>query len=537
MRAQAGSRAQADSLQDRTTVERTSNPPSERGGSFGRIESSASTIDARGSGSGQRACSSATPSAASSAAAKERCGCSDPIDPRRIPSCRSRGLKARKQGSDDMRLGEFALGIFTVILPIGATQAQEAPSGPPFKSVPCNMNCRDTGTTVPAPPITDPAQDEGRHRLVVLTDMGADNDDSQSLVRLLLYSNEIDIEGLIATTSTFMMDRTNRWLIDSTLKAYSRVRPNLLKHDPRYPTAEHLSSITKSGIPEYGLGGVGPGKDSEGSRLLIAALKKNDPRPLWISIWGGANTLAQALWKLSSTEKTEALKSLVSKLRVYAIGDQDDSGFWLRREFPTLFWITPTGFNTGINSIEPGSNPELISPAWLAKNIQQGHGPLGVVYPDIAYGMEGDTPAFLSLIPNGLNDPSHPNYGGWGGRFALYTPPVLPLNKMRPDGVPSQSVVVPVPDTRPIWTASEDQYTGPMARAPRRPRGAAASADQTPLPKNAGVTLWRWREDFQNDFAARMEWTTNPYSETNHPPFVVLAENTPGEFTVHSGQE
>src|SRR3954451_18226224 len=83
MRAQAGSRAQADSLQDRTTVERTSNPPSERGGSFGRIESSASTIDARGSGSGQRACSSATPSAASSATTKERCGCSDPIDPRR----------------------------------------------------------------------------------------------------------------------------------------------------------------------------------------------------------------------------------------------------------------------------------------------------------------------------------------------------------------------------------------------------------------------------------------------------------------------
>jgi len=57
------------------------------------------------------------------------------------------------------------------------------------------------------------------------------------------------------------------------------------------------------------------------------------------------------------------------------------------------------------------------------------------------------------------------------------------------------------------------------------------------LPKNAGVSVWRWREDFQNDFAARMEWTTKPYSETNHPPVVVLAENTPAEFTVHSGQE
>ena len=243
--------------------------------------------------------------------------------------------------------------------------------------------------------------------------------------------------------------------------------------------------------------------------------------------------------KLRSTEKAETLKSLVAKLRVYAIGDQDDSGFWVRREFPTLFWITPRGFNTGINSVDPGSNPEMISPAWLASNIQQGQGPLGLVYPDIAYGMEGDTPAFLSLIPNGLNDPSHPNHGGWGGRFALYTPPVLPFTKTRPDGVPSQSVVVPVPDTRPIWTASDDQYTGPMARIPRRPAGAAAAAaaGQTPLARNAGVTVWRWREDFQNDFAARMEWTTKPYSEANHPPVVVLAENTPAEFTVHSGQE
>ncbi|MFL6415449.1 MAG: DUF1593 domain-containing protein [Bryobacteraceae bacterium] len=436
-----------------------------------------------------------------------------------------------------MRVGAIAVGLFTAAFLIGATQAQEAPSEPPFRAVLCNMNCLDAGNIVPAPPITDPAQDGGKHRLVVLTDMGADNDDSQSLVRLLLYSNEIDIEGLVATTSTFMMDRTNPWLIEDALKAYSQVRPNLVRHDPHYPTAEYLSSITKGGVPKFGLGGVGPGKDSEGSALLIAALKKNDSRPLWVSIWGGANTLAQALWRLRSTENAEALKSLVSKLRVYAIGDQDDSGFWIRREFPTLFWITPTGFNTGINSVDPSSNPEMISPGWLAKNIQQGHGPLGVVYPDIAYGMEGDTPAFLSLIPNGLNDPSHPNYGGWGGRFALYRPPVLPFNKTRPDGVPSQSVVVPVPDTRPIWTASEDQYTGPMARVSRRAAGPAAEADQKLLPKSAGVTLWRWREDFQNDFAARMEWTTKPYSETNHPPSVVLAKNTPAEFTVHSGRE
>lgn len=413
--------------------------------------------------------------------------------------------------------------------------AQESPHEPPFKNVPCNMNCLDKDHVIATVHENESLRDEDRHRLFVLTDMGADNDDSQSMVRLVLYSNEIDIEGLVATTSTFMMDRTNPWLIEKVIKAYSQVRPNLLQHDSRYPTGEYLSSLIKSGSSEYGMGGVGPGKDSEGSSMLISALKKNDSRPLWVAIWGGANTLAQALWKIRATEKPESVKALVLKLRVYAIGDQDDSGFWIRREFPSLFWITPIGFDTGLNSADPGSSPEMISSAWLVKNIQQGHGPLGEVYPDIAYGMEGDTPSFLGLIPNGLDNPSHPGYGGWGGRFALYLPPLPPPLPVIPN-FRWQSVVTPVPETRPIWTASSDQYNGPMVRRPFRLPGSVAE-DKSVLPKNAGVTLWRWREDFQNDFAARMDWTTKPYKEANHQPVAILAQNTPPEFTVHSGQE
>ena len=54
---------------------------------------------------------------------------------------------------------------------------------------------------------------------------------------------------------------------------------------------------------------------------------------------------------------------------------------------------------------------------WLHDNIQANHGALGTEYPDVEYLMEGDSPSFLQLIPNGLNDPEHPNYGGWGGRY------------------------------------------------------------------------------------------------------------------------
>ena len=362
------------------------------------------------------------------------------------------------EGFMTLRRRRVVLGVIGFALLTSGVLSQEIPQGPPFKSVPCNMNCSDKGNITAIEPTKDPALDQGKHRLFVLTDMGADNDDNQSMVRLVLYSNEIDIEGLVATTSTFMMDRTNTWIIKKVIDAYAQVQPNLLKHDPHYPSAQYLSSLMRSGSPEYGLGGVGPGMDSEGSKLLIATLKKDDPRPLWVTIWGGANTLAQALWKIRTTERPDEAKRLVSKIRVYAIGDQDDSGFWIRREFPGLFWITPTRFGgTSIRSDDSITHPEMISPAWIAKNIQQGHGPLGEVYPDIAYGMEGDTSSFLGLIPNGLNDPSHPNYGGWGGRFDLYIPEPMMPRRPRPGGR-SQSVVVPMPETRPLWGSAEDQY-------------------------------------------------------------------------------
>lgn len=42
---------------------------------------------------------------------------------------------------------------------------------------------------------------EETHRLIILTDMENEPDDAQTMVKLLMYSNELDIEGLIATTS------------------------------------------------------------------------------------------------------------------------------------------------------------------------------------------------------------------------------------------------------------------------------------------------------------------------------------------------
>ncbi len=376
-----------------------------------------------------------------------------------------------------------------------------------------------------------PAQANQPYRLIVLTDIGAEADDTESMVRLLLYSDVIDIQGLIATTSTWKRTSVSPDLIQAVIAAYSKVHANLLMHDANYPPAAVLQGLVKRGFPEYGMKGVGSGKDSEGSDWIIRALESNDARPLWISVWGGVNTLAQALNKLRATQPDAELDRLVAKLRVYTISDQDDSGVWIRKNFPRLFCIVTPGGDygaatwSGINTVVPGIDNTTISNKWLAENIQQGHGPMGAEYPDVAYGMEGDTPSWLGLIPNGLSDPEHPDWGGWGGRYELYRPD-LPITDPKTffGGVPNE------PETRPIWTNAIDEYIprvmGEYGRATQRGEKAF---------KDFKATLWRWRDDFQNDFAARMEWTTKPYAEANHPPVAIL--NHPDRITVHSGED
>ncbi|MBN2369612.1 MAG: DUF1593 domain-containing protein [Vicinamibacteria bacterium] len=367
------------------------------------------------------------------------------------------------------------------------------------------------------------------HRMIVLTDIEADPDDTQTLVRLLLYSESIDIQGLIATTSTHMRTSVHPDSIRGVIRAYAKVHGNLLKHDGNYPRPEILEAFVKQSRAEYGMSGVGAGKDSEGSDWIISALEMDDDRPLWVSVWGGANTLAQALYKLRATKPAAETDRLVRKLRVHTISDQDDSGPWIRKEFPNLFYIvSPGGYGagtwTGINHVVTGIDNATISNRWIAENIQQGHGPLGAAYPDVTWGMEGDTPSWLALIPNGLSDPEHPEWGGWGGRYELYRPE---LSNMDPQGFTGG---VPIePETRPIWTNAVDDYAPPILAE----YGRATKAGDKSF-RSFRATLWRWRDDLQNDFAARMDWTTKPYEEANHPPIPVL--DHPDAFTVRSGE-
>jgi len=355
-------------------------------------------------------------------------------------------------------------------------------------------------------------------RAFILTDIENEPDDAMSLVRLLTYANQLDLEGLAATTSIHQKSHVAPQRIRQIVSAYGKVRDNLEKHEAGFPTGEQLLSVVTEGLPLYGLLGVGEGKDSPASEALLRAIDRDDARPLWVPVWGGPSVLAQALWKLRSTRTPAQLEAAVARLRVYAISDQDDSGPWLRREFPGLFYIVSPGFHAGgayhhatwsgisgdfFHARCAGADLTTVTNEWLDRNIRK-KGPLGAEYPRWEYLMEGDTPSFLGLVDNGLNDPGHPGWGGWGGRYELYIPRLRPWHLQA--------------ETRPIWTDAEDEVLGADGR----------------WHETNHATIWRWREAYQNDFAARMDWTVKAHSEANHPPVPRLGH--PARLTARPGQ-
>lgn len=364
-----------------------------------------------------------------------------------------------------------------------------------------------------------PAKAQEKSRVLVLTDIENEPDDAQSMVRFLVYSNHYDVEGLVATTSTHLRDTTAERRIREIVQAYGKVRDNLLLHEPGFPAEADLLALIKKGIPKYGMEGVGQGMDSEGSEWLIQAVDKEDERPLWVSVWGGANVLAQALWKVQQTRTPTELDEFISKIRVYTISDQDNSATWIRKAFPNLFYIVSPGENyrhatwSGISG-EPwyrfasGADTTLVRNPWLRENIMENHGPLGAEYPEVEYAMEGDTPSFLSLINNGMNQPERPDYGGWGGRYELYQPRFLPYQRGENEEA----------ETRPIWTDAQDAVTGKDGR----------------IYIDNHATIWRWRDAYQQDFAARMDWCVQPYEKANHPPKAVI--NGSKEIQVRAGE-
>ncbi len=342
------------------------------------------------------------------------------------------------------------------------------------------------------PACTVAAADD-RPRLLVLTDIGGDPDDQQSLVRLMLYANEFQIEGLIASASgtpgELKETVTRPQLIREIVEAYGQVRDNLALHADSYPPVQELLDRIKAGNPHRGLDAIGDGHDTEGSRWIITVVDRPEPHPVNIAIWGGQTDLAQALWRVRNDRGPDGLKRFSAKIRIHDIADQDKIAEWIWAEFPGLFYIlnrAPAGRDMReavFRGMYLGGDQSLTSREWIDTHVRRNHGPLGVLYPPRTWTApnphsalkEGDTPSWFYFLPIGLSDPDHPEWGGWGGRFTL-----------------------------------------------RRDCLYRDAHDRVGDVSDARATVWRWRPAFQADFQARMDWCVKPAGQGNRPPVPVL---------------
>lgn len=126
---------------------------------------------------------------------------------------------------------------------------------------------------------------------------------------------------------------------------------------------------------------------------------------------------------------------------------------------------------------------------WLKTNIQIGE--LGSAYPDFLFIPEGDTPTFLYLIQNGLGSREHPQWGSWGGRY-----------------IPTDAAL-----TGRHYSDAVDRVKGKDGK----------------IYASNHATIWRWRDAFQNDFAARMRWTlSTDFSAANHAPVAIVNDSSAG---------
>ena len=279
-------------------------------------------------------------------------------------------------------------------------------------------------------------------RLVVCTDIApadVEPDDMESMVRLMAYADCFEIEALITSVGWNCDPYPVEWAdyLFRVIEAYRKDVPNLMRRSGQseflslekengqqelgyWPSADYMKSRAVMGSQRGGIKVIGEGNDSPGSELLIRLADEPDPRPIYVAAWGGANTLAQAIWRVKQTRTAEELKRFVRKFRIYTITDQDmqynmrmdraySSHMWLRREFKDdLQFIWDEG--TWQEQCELGKRH------WQQhKENIQGKGALGKEYPTYKWGVEGDTPSFLYVMPHGLNDPEDPHQAGWAG--------------------------------------------------------------------------------------------------------------------------
>lgn len=391
-------------------------------------------------------------------------------------------------------------------------------------------------------PITESTPETKKPRTIVTTD--GEIDDVDSFIRMLLYANEFQIEGLIYSSSmwhykgdgkgtlfTSEMEMTKniygakadlRWpgveWMNPLLDAYEEVYPKLSQHAEGFPTADYLRSQVRVGNIDF------EGEmevDTEGSDFIKAKLLDDELEPIYLQVWGGTNTIARALKSIEDQYKgtgdwEKVYKKVNDKAIIYAILDQDATyRKYIAPNWPELkiyynsnqFWCFAYPWKQSV----PEAQHYLFEGKFMGEEIINNHGPSLKQYYSYGDGQkqagddehihgdpsklenaqwgtfgvydfisEGDTPAYLHLVDVGLDNLNQPQWGGWGGRLVQ------------------------------------------SAEQPNRWEDGKDVLDYNPFTEKMDATYpqIRWVEAIQEDFAARADWCVMDYADANHAPVV-----------------
>jgi hypothetical protein len=400
---------------------------------------------------------------------------------------------------------------------------------------------------------------EIRPRIVITCD--PELDDNNSLIRFLLYSGDVQVEGLIYASSGFHWKGDGkgtkwyvpgreyarfgldtcpceswRWakderFIDNAVDAYAKVYPNLKVHNPNYPTPDELKSKIRYGNIEFD-GDIS--RDSPGSDLIKSLILDDKPGLLFITAWGGQSTIARALKSIQEqyeyTTEWEAIKKKISrKVVLLPSGDQDDTyAKYIKPNWPDIdyrqFQDGPNyGYGAQLHA-KPDDSVYLTS-SWTRENVSD-RGPLGALYrvwgdgKQMVKGDKMDYFGFSGYANEQLRSMGYVVWmpvqekGSWLGEGDDFTFMNMLGNGLRAFEEGSYGG----------WGGRQisKQQVNPFSLPANDTSQQAMVSALTSMSKGANEY-----PDFfpaaQQDFAVRLKWCITPkYSDANHEPMVTI---------------
>lgn len=389
---------------------------------------------------------------------------------------------------------------------------------------------------------------DGRPRTIITAD--PELDDLNSMIRLLLYSNEMRIEGLIYASSRFhwrgdghgtqffLPDREYetpqsswRWaegeqFIHDAVDAYAQVHPNLAVHDSRYPGPAELRSVIREGNIDFE-GDVS--QDSAGAQLIMEVLLDDIPGPVFLQMWAGPSTVTRALMSIEDrfggSEEWERIRATISARAIITKFASQDETYddYINPRWPDIRVIDVATLMWGYlarKTVSP-DDVHLLGASWMKENITD-VGPLGALYRVWGDGRQ--------MVPGDMTDYFH--LSGHSGEelrelgYQVWVDP-QPAGEWISEGDTTNMLPLLVPGLR---GHEHPSYGGWGGRAARTDTGPDTwSIVDSGMGTNEGdeASVTRWFADAQRDLAARLQWSITPaYEDANHHPVLHVEQGT-----------